>query len=251
MPERRQARSSCYLSHKAVHSDFIPAERHKGRYATSRSSRRRRWPQTPENDGGKPMWVHNQRNSWHGVDFPYHAILDVAEYYRRYMETLLAVDDSVGRVLELPEEARPLDSTLVVYMGDNGFAFGEHGLIDKRTAYEESMRVPMLMRAPGALPAGTRSTGSSPTSTSRRRSRPPRGCSAAGDGRPRFLPLRRASATPGATRCSTRTTGSGTFRRRRRCSRSAANATSTSALTASGTSTSSTTCRPIRRRCAT
>ena len=37
-------------------------------------------------------------------------------------------------------------------MGDNGFAFGEHGLIDKRTAYEESMRVPMLMHVPGAVP---------------------------------------------------------------------------------------------------
>jgi len=41
-----------------------------------------------------------------------------------------------------------LDSTLVVYMGDNGFAFGEHGLIDKRTAYEESMRVPLLLQCP-------------------------------------------------------------------------------------------------------
>ena len=41
-----------------------------------------------------------------------------------------------------------LDSTLVIYMGDNGFAFGEHGLIDKRTAYEESMRVPLLARCP-------------------------------------------------------------------------------------------------------
>jgi N-acetylglucosamine-6-sulfatase len=47
-----------------------------------------------------------------------------------------------------------LDSTLIIYLGDNGFAFGEHGLIDKRTAYEESMRVPMIARAPGLLPAG-------------------------------------------------------------------------------------------------
>src|SRR3546814_15231691 len=39
-------------------------------------------------------------------------------------------------------------------MGDNGFMFGEHGLIDKRAAYEESMRVPMLMRCPALFGAG-------------------------------------------------------------------------------------------------
>src|SRR6185436_14498730 len=43
------------------------------------------------------------------------------------------------------------ENTMVVYMGDNGFLFGEHGLIDKRNAYEESMRVPMLVWAPGMV----------------------------------------------------------------------------------------------------
>ena len=104
---------------------------------------------TPENYAGKPMWVQNQRNSWHGVDFPYHSDLDIAEYYRRYAETLLAVDESVGRIVRLLRERGLLDSTLVMFMGDNGFAFGEHGLIDKRTAYEESMRVPLLMAGGG------------------------------------------------------------------------------------------------------
>jgi len=44
-------------------------------------------------------------------------------------------------------------------MGDNGFAFGEHGLIDKRTAYEESMRVPMLVQCPELFKGGTTSEG--------------------------------------------------------------------------------------------
>jgi N-acetylglucosamine-6-sulfatase len=100
------------------------------------------------------MWVQNQRNSWHGVDFPYHSDLDVGEYYKRYAETLLGVDDSVGRVLDALRQRGQLDSTLVIYMGDNGFAFGEHGLIDKRTAYEESMRVPMLARCPELFSGG-------------------------------------------------------------------------------------------------
>src|SRR5205085_11785678 len=94
------------------------------------------------------------RNSWHGVDFPYHSDLDVGEYYKRYAETLLGVDDSVGRVLAALKQRGQLDSTLVIYMGDNGFAFGEHGLIDKRTAYEESMRVPMLARCPELFKGG-------------------------------------------------------------------------------------------------
>jgi N-acetylglucosamine-6-sulfatase len=46
-------------------------------------------------------------------------------------------------------------STLVMYMGDNGFSFGEHGLIDKRQMYESSMRVPMLAYAPGVIARGT------------------------------------------------------------------------------------------------
>jgi N-acetylglucosamine-6-sulfatase len=100
------------------------------------------------------MWVQNQRNSWHGVDFPYHSDLDIGEYYKRYAETLLAVDDSMGRIVAFLREQNLLDSTLVVYMGDNGFAFGEHGLIDKRTAYEESMRVPMLVRGPDVARPG-------------------------------------------------------------------------------------------------
>jgi N-acetylglucosamine-6-sulfatase len=144
-----------YLSHKAVHSDFTPAERHKGRYKDKPFTPPQTMAETPENLDGKPMWVRNQRNSWHGVDFPYHSALDIAEYYRRYAETLLAVDDSVGRVMALLRERGMLDSTIVMFMGDNGFAFGEHGLIDKRTAYEASMRVPLLMSG-GGLPAGTR-----------------------------------------------------------------------------------------------
>ena len=40
------------------------------------------------------------------------------------------------------------EETLVIYMGDNGFMFGEHGLIDKRVAYETSIRVPMIMQCP-------------------------------------------------------------------------------------------------------
>jgi N-acetylglucosamine-6-sulfatase len=107
-----------------------------------------------EEASGRPMWVRNQRNSWHGAEFPYHSELAPGEYYKRYAETLRGVDDSVGRVLEALKQRGELDSTLILYMGDNGFAFGEHGLIDKRTAYEESIRVPMLARCPELAKGG-------------------------------------------------------------------------------------------------
>lgn len=142
-----------YLSHKAVHAEFIPADRHCGRYANVKFAPPK--SMNPENVSGAPMWVRNQRNSWHGVDFPYHSTLNIDEYYRRYAETLLAVDEGVGQVLELLKQKGLAENTLVAVMGDNGFAFGEHGLIDKRTAYEESMRVPLVMQLPALFKPGT------------------------------------------------------------------------------------------------
>ena len=138
-----------YLSHKAVHAMFVPAERHEQRYADAKIPAPDSQADTEANYRGKPMWVKNQRNSWHGVDFPYHSTLDVQEYKRLYHETLMAVDDSIGRIAAWLEANGLADNTIVMLMGDNGFLFGEHGLIDKRNAYEESMRVPLLMYVPG------------------------------------------------------------------------------------------------------
>lgn len=142
-----------YLSHKGVHSNFVPAPRYRDRYKDAPWTPP--FTEDPSHVSGAPKWVLDQRNSFHGVDFPYHGTLDIADYHRKYCETLLAVDDSVGSILKYLEKNNLADSTLVVYMGDNGFAFGEHGLIDKRTAYEESMRVPLLMRCPDLIKPGT------------------------------------------------------------------------------------------------
>jgi N-acetylglucosamine-6-sulfatase len=145
-----------YLSHKAVHAEFEPAERHRGRYSAVEP----KYPPTMYRDATGidtwPEWVREQRNSWHGVEYMYHGQISFNDFYRRYAETLLGVDDSVGRVLDWLERNGLDRNTLVVYMGDNGFSYGEHGLIDKRHAFEESMRVPMLAWAPGLVRPGTR-----------------------------------------------------------------------------------------------
>lgn len=139
-----------YVSHKAVHSDFVPADRHRGRYEnqphpiTVPTSERLA-------EGKLPMWVRDQRNSRHGADFGYNLPDFSPEvYYRRYCEALLAVDESVGRLRSFLKEQNLDENTIIVYMGDNGFQFGDHGLIDKRVAYEASARVPLLIVAPSS-----------------------------------------------------------------------------------------------------
>jgi N-acetylglucosamine-6-sulfatase len=142
-----------FLSHKAVHAEFEPAPRHRGRYAEKPIP----YPATMSvrETAGKPDWVRAQRDSWHGVDFMYHGAMRFDDIYRAYAETLLALDESVGRVLDYLERTGLARSTLVIYMGDNGFMLGEHGLIDKRHAYEPSIRVPMLAWSPAFIEAGT------------------------------------------------------------------------------------------------
>jgi N-acetylglucosamine-6-sulfatase len=144
------------LSHKAAHAEFEPAPRHAGRYARTPIPYPASMASTEANYAGKPRWVREQRNSWHGVDFMYHGAMDFDAFYRAYAETLLALDESVGRVLDWVDRSGQADDTLVLYLGDNGFLLGEHGLIDKRHAYEESMRIPMLAYAPGLVAPGSR-----------------------------------------------------------------------------------------------
>lgn len=148
-----------YLSHKAVHARFDPAERHKNLYSDVKIKEPSTQANTEENYRGKPMWVKNQRNSWHGVDFPYHSTLNIKEYFRNYCRTLAAVDDSLGRVMKYLKDNGLDENTAVFFMGDNGFLFGEHGLIDKRNAYEESMRVPLLGHCPKLFKAGSKVEG--------------------------------------------------------------------------------------------
>ena len=104
------------------------------------------------------MWVQDQRNSWHGVEFPYYgrSKQSVAEMYKHYCEMILSIDDSVGRVMQALREKGVVRETLVLFTSDGGHFWGEHGLIDKRCAYEESMRIPLLAYCPSLIRAGTR-----------------------------------------------------------------------------------------------
>lgn len=77
------------------------------------------------------------------------------QYMRDYLSTVLSVDESIGRVLDYLEMTGELDNTIVVYTSDQGFFLGEHGWFDKRFMYEECQRMPLLIRYPKAVKAGT------------------------------------------------------------------------------------------------
>jgi arylsulfatase A-like enzyme len=81
--------------------------------------------------------------------------------WRRFMEDYLAcvasLDDNVGRLLDWLDRAGLADNTVVVYTSDQGFFLGEHGWFDKRFMYEESLRMPFLVRYPREVPPGTTS----------------------------------------------------------------------------------------------
>jgi len=145
-----------YLSHKAVHADFLPAPRHRGAYAGKKYPHPASMADTEENYRGKPDWVRTQRNSWHGVDGMYNKSTDFDTFVKPYAETVLGLDDSVGRVVDVLRDEGILESTLIIYASDNGFLFGEHGLIDKRTMYEPSIRIPLIVHCPELFPGGQR-----------------------------------------------------------------------------------------------
>src|SRR5690606_24429507 len=160
-----------YLSHKAVHSECLPAERHRDMYDTvpvvtppsmyltvTDSSEFFgdiiQSPQTHVNFKDIPEWVRKQRYSWHGVDYMYHGQIKFDEFYKAYLETLMGIDESIGKVTALLKEKGMAENTVVIYIRDNGFSFGEHGRSDTRHAYEESMKVPLLVKYPAQVQAG-------------------------------------------------------------------------------------------------
>lgn len=79
------------------------------------------------------------------------------EYLKRYLRCVKGVDDNINRLLEFLEAEGVLDDTIIIYTSDQGFMLGEHDYIDKRWMYEESMQIPLLVRYPRLIEAGTTS----------------------------------------------------------------------------------------------
>ncbi|MBI4606377.1 MAG: sulfatase [Planctomycetes bacterium] len=133
------------LGHKAPHGGPIQPEPRYERFLDAAPVKK---PATAVPDAGKPEWLRQSLRTWHGVEGPLYGIKDYGKFVRSYLGTIASVDDSVGRIYEALEDTGQLDDTLIVFTSDNGFALGEHGRVDKRTMYEESIRVPLIVRCP-------------------------------------------------------------------------------------------------------
>jgi N-acetylglucosamine-6-sulfatase len=161
-----------YLSHKAVHGPFTPAERDRDRYQDDPITLR---PSVSDDLTGKPMVqkaVAMRGNTTKQAPAP--AKKAVAkkkaatkkgaspaggnDLIRNQLRAMSSVDDGVGLIYEALAKADVLDNTLIVFTSDNGYNWGEHRLGDKRVAYEESIRIPMLARLPGRMQPGSRIT---------------------------------------------------------------------------------------------
>jgi N-acetylglucosamine-6-sulfatase len=156
-----------YLAHKAIHPNivqqsdgslvpvpgqpggFVAAERHRGRYA------RRTMPRRP--NAFKPP-VDKPALMRHIGTLPPlgRETATTDDEMRGRAEMLLGVDDSLGRILAALEKAGALDNTVIVFTSDHGYFYGEHGLNEeRRLAYEETIRIPLLVRYPPRVKAGT------------------------------------------------------------------------------------------------
>jgi arylsulfatase A-like enzyme len=144
------------VGHKAPHSFYTPEEKYAHAFDTVRVP----YPDSAFHLDDKPAWIRDRLYTWHGIygplfewrkQFPNdrpEGVRDFENMVHGYWGTILSVDDSVGRLLGFLEETKQLDQTIVVFMGDNGLLEGEHGMVDKRTAHEPSLRIPLLVRCP-------------------------------------------------------------------------------------------------------
>ena len=136
------------MGHKAPHGIWIPEPKYEHAFDNVPIER----PATANDTGnGKPSWVKERVPTWHGIDGPLYGTKDFSKFVRTYLETLLSVDDSVGQIYQTLQATGELDNTLLLFATDNGFLMGEHGAIDKRCMYEESIRVPLLVRYPALI----------------------------------------------------------------------------------------------------
>ena len=75
-------------------------------------------------------------------------------YIKNYLRVVASIDDNVGRMLDYLDANGLAENTIVVYTSDQGFFLGDHGWFDKRLMYEESLRMPFLVRYPAAIAPG-------------------------------------------------------------------------------------------------
>lgn len=157
-----------FLSHKAIHpetyqgpdgklsdptlSNFIPAPRHRELYSDAAIKRRPSAGIVPNDKPALQQKIEGLPPLGQETGSSDTVILN-------RLRMLAAVDEGIGDVIQALEEQGELDNTLIVVAGDHGYFYGEHGLsVERRLAYEESIRIPLIMRYPPLIQAGSEPT---------------------------------------------------------------------------------------------
>ncbi len=135
--EKPRDRPFClYLSHKAAHHEFSPPRDLANLYQEAK---------LPLPREAVP-WI-----NWVRGHLWTRTMGSMDALYRNYSRVIVALDREIGRLLRRLEELGIAENTLVVYAGDNGYFWGEHGFLDKRWPYEEAIRIPFIVRYPGRI----------------------------------------------------------------------------------------------------
>jgi arylsulfatase A-like enzyme len=159
------------VHHKAPHRPWVPDEKHRHLYAdgtipepdtffddyATRSRAVRGVHMTIADDMGAddlkqdvPEHLRGEENRAARMSWKYQI------YMRDYLQCIQSIDDNVGRLLDHLDERGLAENTLVVYTSDQGFFLGDHGWFDKRLMFDQSLQMPMLMRWPAQIEAGSR-----------------------------------------------------------------------------------------------
>jgi len=163
--QQREKPFMLYLSHKAIHpesyqgpdgklsdptlSNFLPAPRHAKLYEGAAIPRSPSYGVPPVD---KPALLQEVA----GVPPLGPETVSSDTVILNRLRMLQAIDEGVGELIQALDDAGQLDNTVFVVAGDHGYFYGEHGLsVERRLAYEESIRIPLLIRYPAATAAGT------------------------------------------------------------------------------------------------
>lgn len=163
---------SLFLAHKAVHPDaeqaadgtlavtgYVPAERHRCLYESCVFPKKPNMLSPAEVVRQKPAWAEafeiKRTERSQQLLKPIHS--GEQEEIRLRAAMMASVDEGVGALLGALERTGQMNDTLIVFLGDNGYFFGEHGLgPERRFAYEEGIRAPFIARYPRRIKAGSR-----------------------------------------------------------------------------------------------
>ncbi len=146
--ENKDRRFLLILGYKTCHGPFTPPPRHENTYAGAEARRtpnlglRPPYRPTGENAGGAKAKAASSPDS------------PTVPTNLGMFRGITAIDDNIGKLLDLLDELKLTDDTVFCFSSDNGYYLGEHGLGDKRSAYEEALRVPMLVRYPRLVAKG-------------------------------------------------------------------------------------------------